>query len=51
VKIKISWDGNPCHLVNIFAVVWMELCTSSVDLLNAAEGGAKLFWDVVTADI
>ena len=51
MKIKVFWDGKPCHLVTIFTVVWTELCASSVGLLDAAEGGTKLFRDVVTADL
>ena len=34
-----------------FAVVWTELCAPSFDLLDAAEGGIKLFREVVTADL
>jgi hypothetical protein len=49
VKIKVFWDGNPCHLVNILAIVWTELDASSVGLLDAADGVTKLFRDVVTA--
>jgi hypothetical protein len=50
VKIKVLWDGNLCHLVNILGVVWTELDASSVGLLDAADGGIRFLRDVVTAD-